>query len=452
MNWYMFRQWVNDPTRTMEELKIAYAHLPLGPPSKRETKDQYRLALVNYSNQFDALEEIPDDLYEAIGQPAGTGTFRHLDREPVSSTHRVHESARAEPPAARSTVVKPSETSAERETVMHEETSYGWNGLLGLLAVGAIAILAFFLFFGEDVGALNDDLIGDNDNGNATAQTLDSDGDGISDEEERRNGTNEYDSSDPGKNTDDDPTATPAVKDTATPVPAASAAPAAVDSGSMPAFVSNADHGKWTVKCTDRCADNPIVTGWLSRLPDPAPAQWKTFPNIPNADVPGFKVVNGTEVPQGMEYGTYSSPYCFAHPCDIPVGAWEYRYISGDYQFMGTECHGDKTKGCMLVIINVMDQSVTFRNQDVDNGFTLRGRYFDGDNLEWGAWGLISHGSANMLNMPTFAHPGEVLNAGAPGNSGANCGNPQGCGSVDVQLVVVAGDAVIADAHTVVNR
>jgi hypothetical protein len=109
-------------------------------------------------------------------------------------------------------------------------------------------------------------------------------------------------------------------------------------------------------------------------------------------------------------------------------------------------------KGCLLLLINVMDQSVTFRDQDVDNGFTLRGRYWNGDSLEWGTWGLVSHASANMLNMPTFAREGEVLNAGDPGNSGANCGTPTGCREVDARVIVVAGDAPIAVLETVVQR
>ena len=224
------------------------------------------------------------------------------------------------------------------------------------------------------------------------------------------------------------------------------------DTGEMPAFAEDVSHDSWTIEGTARLAENPIGAGWLSRLPDADPSAWKTFPNIPNEDVPEFRVENGTQVPDGLEYGTYSSPYCFAHPCDIPVGAWEYRYISGDYQFLGTECKGDMVKGCMLVLVNVMDQSYTWREQDVDNGFTLRGRYWNGDALEWGIWGLISHGAANMLNMPTFAHPGEVLNSGDPGNSGANCGTPKGCKSVDVTLVVHAGDAIIAVATTTVTR
>lgn len=241
---------------------------------------------------------------------------------------------------------------------------------------------------------------------------------------------------------------------TATPAPATSVA----DNGSMPQFVKDISHGAWKISGTDRLKDNVVVSGWLSRLKDPAPSLWKTFPNVPNKDVPEFRVVKCAEdpskecVPDGMEYGTYSTPYCWQSPCDIPVGAWEYRYITGDYHFLDLECKGDKSKGCMLVLINVMDQSYTWRQQYVDNGFTLRGRYFNGDALEWGVWGLVSHGSANMLNMKTYAHPGEVLNSGDPGNSGANCGVPNGCKSVDVTVIVHAGDAIIAVAHTVVTK
>lgn len=243
------------------------------------------------------------------------------------------------------------------------------------------------------------------------------------------------------------PTATPTVMVAVTATPTATPA-----SGTMLTFVTDASHGAWNIQGTDRLDKNPIVKGWLSRIKDPAPKLWKTFPNIPNTDVKEFRVVDGKQVPDGLEYGTYSSPYCFAHPCDIPVGAWEYRYISGDYQFLGTECKGDMSKGCMLVLVNVMDQSFTWRNQDVDNGFTVRGRYWNGDALELGIWGLISHGAANMLNLPTLARPGEVLNSGDPGNSGANCGTPLGCKSVDATVVVQAGDAIIAVAKTTINR
>lgn len=248
------------------------------------------------------------------------------------------------------------------------------------------------------------------------------------------------------------PAATVTATVTPRPVDTATATPAVLSTGSMPPFVEDISHGAWKIRGTERLSQNPIVKGWLQRIRDVAPRLWRTFPNIPNPDVPDFRVVNGKQVPDGMEYGTYNTPYMWSKPGDIPVGARGYRFVSGDYNFLGTECKGDKKKGCMLLVENVMDQSVTFRDQYVDNGFTLSGRYFNGDTLEMGTWGLISHGAANMLNMPTLAREGEVLNSGDPGNSGANCGVPEGCKTVDVQLVVTAGDAIIAQGRTIVSK
>jgi len=217
-------------------------------------------------------------------------------------------------------------------------------------------------------------------------------------------------------------------------------------------FTADVSHGAWTILGTNRLANNPIIAGWLSRLKDPAPTLWKYFPNVPNPDVPGFRTSkDGKQVPDGLEYGTYDSPYCSSHPCDIPVGAQEYRYISGNWKFLNMSCTATLDKGCMLVLINEMDQSYTWRNQDVDNGFTVRGVYFNGDALEWAIWGLVSNGSAAMLNMPTFSHPGEVLNAGVGANSGANCGTPDGCKSVEVTVIIHVGDAIVAVATTTVN-
>jgi hypothetical protein len=220
-----------------------------------------------------------------------------------------------------------------------------------------------------------------------------------------------------------------------------------VMNGSLPVLTTDVSHDAWTIKGTDLLVQNPIVADWLAKLQDPAPTIWKVFPNVVNPEVLGFHVADG------MEYGTYNSPFCSSHPCDFEVGAREFRYITGDYKFLNTECVGNG-KGCMLVLINVSNQSYTWRNQDVDNGFTLRGLYRNGDALEWGVWGLVSNGSANMLNMPTFSHPGEVLNAGGgSANSGANCGHQtDACQSVDVTIVVQAGDAIIAVAKTIVTK
>lgn len=237
--------------------------------------------------------------------------------------------------------------------------------------------------------------------------------------------------------------------------------------GDKPEIVRTTSQGAWKVSEGPRLKDNPIVADWIKRLKNPAPSVWKTFPNIRNANLSDAEFptkncrnqVNAIgvsepycEVPQGMQYGVHDSPYCEVNPCDFIVPAEEYRYYTGSYSFGGYECEGDKTQGCMLIVVNVMDESVNFRNQYFDNGFTLHGRYWDGDRLEIGLWGLVSHGSANMLGMETFARAGEVLNADGGGNSGANCGTPRACQKVKVTVIVVAGTDALAVLETTVSR
>lgn len=210
--------------------------------------------------------------------------------------------------------------------------------------------------------------------------------------------------------------------------------------------------------------DDPIVDTWLSKLKKPAPELWPTYPNVPNPLVPEFRVVNGDEVPDGVEYGEGDSPFCEQDQrCDWVVPAWHYRLISGDYTFTSEKfsyacknIEGQPRKGCLIVLFNVMDESYTWRNQSVDNGFTAMGLYRNGDALEWGAWGLVSHASANMLNFPTMRDPtiGNVLNAGSgSSNAGANCGvQPNACNLVDATIVVHAGDRILAVAQTIVSK
>jgi hypothetical protein len=249
------------------------------------------------------------------------------------------------------------------------------------------------------------------------------------------------------------PTFTPTVTATI-PAPTPTVVPQATSNvqENMPNLPASASQGAWTVQETSNLGStDPIIAGWISRLKNPAPGLWKTFPNIPNPDVSDFRVVNGTQVPDGLEYGEDVSPFCEQDStCDFQVSALHYRYISGDYNFLGTSCRGDGKTGCMLVIINEGD-SYTWRDQSVDNGFTVTGRYWNGDALEWAIWGLVSNGSANMLNMPTEAHPGEALNFGTGTNAGANCGVPSGCGAVKVQIVVTTGSAIKANLTTTVT-
>lgn len=204
--------------------------------------------------------------------------------------------------------------------------------------------------------------------------------------------------------------------------------------------------------------DDLIVAAWLPKVDKPSPELWSTFPNVANPKVPDFQVANG------VEYGQDDSPFCeYKQTCDWVVPAWHYRLISGDYKFTSPEfsyscqnIEGQPRKGCLIVLFNVMNESFTWRNQSVDNGFTVMGRYWNGDALEWAVWGLTSHASANMLNLATMRDPttGNVLNAGGnSANAGANCGvQPDACGTVDVMVVVHAGDRILATMHTTVSR
>lgn len=225
--------------------------------------------------------------------------------------------------------------------------------------------------------------------------------------------------------------------------------------GTMPSLPLDASHDAWKISENSDINKDPIVKNWLARIKDPAPALWEVYPNVPNPKVPAFRVKNGKQVPDGLEYGMDNAPFCQQDErCDLIVSAWHYRLVTGDYSFLGRTCQSDGTFGCGLVLINVMDKSYTWRDQAVDNGFTVTGRYWNGDALEWGIWGLVSHASANMLGMPTYRNPltGDVLNASGGANAGANCGNPKACPNVRWLVVVHAGDRVLATAETTVMR
>lgn len=273
------------------------------------------------------------------------------------------------------------------------------------------------------------------------------------------------------KDEDDEPTATQ-TRATAATTPAATQTPPAstptkvsdsdsatdkrklTSVGTIPPLPNDISHNGWTIHTNDTAliADQDGMVGnWLKRLEVPNPSEWKYFPNVGNPDRPDLPTSAEKPAPWGAEYGMAESPYCENHPCDFVVSSLHYRLVTGDYSFMGNECYGDKKKGCLLLVYNVHNETVIFRDQDVDNGFTVHGRYWDGNILEVATLGLVSHASANMLGMQTYARAGEILNFGEGTNAGSNCGNPEGCGSVDVLVVVASGDRILATARTIVT-
>lgn len=397
MNYVQFIAWVNDPTRTRTEIKTAYTALGLTGLAPAAPTMAYKGAVLTHAVAQPGTDPIPPALATAIGVPA-----------PAAAPAPTPTPAAATPAAA------------TPQPVQHRQMTI--TGIAATLAAGALLVAA--ILFG--IAALEGKFDGNgSDNSDVIAKAIAiANANGSSDDDD----PNSSDSTDTGGGT-------------SAPTTAASG------TGTMPDLTTDVSHGKWSIKGTDRLADNPIVKDWLSRLCDPAPAEWKVYPNLENPDAKScpFQVANG------MEYGVANVPFCQQDQrCDFVVPAWHYRLITADYDFLGSTCKGDGKKGCALLLINVMDQSYTWRDQIADNGFSVPGRYWNGDKLDEGVWGLVSNTSANMLGMPTLAHPGEVLNAGGD-NAGSNCGTPSACGSVDFTVVVHAGDAIIAVAHTVVT-
>lgn len=211
-------------------------------------------------------------------------------------------------------------------------------------------------------------------------------------------------------------------------------------------------HDGWTIKANANIDTDPIVRDWLKRLRPLAPQLWPTAPNVPNKLVPDFRVQNGDEVPDGLEYtADWNTPFCQQdRRCDWIVPSGAYRYVAGDYAFwpLGIDhCTGETNVGFQIWLYNVGDSSHTWRNQCADNGGTRHGRFWNGDRLEWGVWGAASHETANMLNLSTEGD-GNSLNRPGRTNAGSNCGKRDACKMVDITIVIQAGDRILAVAMT----
>ncbi len=180
-----------------------------------------------------------------------------------------------------------------------------------------------------------------------------------------------------------------------------------------------------------------------------APKLWPTFPNVPNPLVPEFRVVNGSEVPDGLEYAMDESNFCqqlAGEDCRVPVAAQHYLFFTGDYNVPNIgSCKENGGIGCMLVIVNVGKVTSDFTGV-FQQGFRLHARYWNGDALDMAMWGLVSHGSNNMLNMDSKLNSKNITNAGA------NCSVPGGCKGVHVQTFFVSGNEPMLNLTTTVNK
>jgi len=218
------------------------------------------------------------------------------------------------------------------------------------------------------------------------------------------------------------------------------------------------ENGEWQIQEVFGVTEM-MRTVWFPGLQsNPArPDLWPTYPNIPNPLVPSFRVVNGNEVPDGLEYGEDLSVFCQQDVyCDFQVAARHYRLYTGDYNFpaIGESCYEAGTgRACAISVWNVGDVTAIFEDQNFDRGFTVTGRYWNGDVLHIAMNGLMSHAAANMLNMSTMASEEETLNRpGGRTNAGSNCSVPDACDEVDLRIVVVSGNEILWKARTVVGQ
>lgn len=240
-------------------------------------------------------------------------------------------------------------------------------------------------------------------------------------------------------------TATPGVENTPTPnsIPAATALETTKSNDWVITWLSGAtkDRGDGTTFKQD-------AEKWTWRKI--APELWPTFPNEPNPLVPEFRVVNGKEVPDGLEFANQESNFCqqlAGESCRVPVAAEHYLYFTGDYDIPGIgACSESGTGyGCMLVIVNV--GKVTSDNTGVfGQGFRIHARYWNGNALDMAIWGLTSQGSNAMMNLGSKLNPKGIQNAGA------NCSVPEGCKGVNVRVVFTSGNEPLLKLETTVSR
>lgn len=213
----------------------------------------------------------------------------------------------------------------------------------------------------------------------------------------------------------------------------------------MPVAKSETTQGKWEVFFFEGATDQ--MSTWFSKLKDPEPAIWPDFPNVDNSKA-NFKAADGLEY--GLDESVFMEQNEFGQ---MPVQARGYRLISGDYNIPGIDaCEAADVKGgCAIAIFNVGEVTADLKAW-VRQGFTVPGRYWNGDTLELAMWGLSSHVSANMLNMNTNGTGGQTLNQPDRTNAGANCSVVDGCQNVRFVIAVISGNQLLVKAVTTVSK
>lgn len=219
---------------------------------------------------------------------------------------------------------------------------------------------------------------------------------------------------------------------TATVQPTATAEPTAQPTDAPTALTTTS--GNWEIQYFDGATDE--MRAWSFK--DLEPNNWPVFPNVENGAYPAS---------QGLEYGEDLSVFCqYKKTCDFVTAARHYRLYTGDYNLQPVgECKAKDGQGCALMVINVGEVTSSFEDQHFDTGWTVTGRYWDGNYLPQAIWAGMSHATANMLNLNTALNPGGT-------NAGANCSVPDGCVSVESTFAVISGNEVLMIGRSTVTR
>lgn len=181
------------------------------------------------------------------------------------------------------------------------------------------------------------------------------------------------------------------------------------------------------------------ISGWLNQLAEPAPQLWPDFPNVDNPAA-DFLASNG------LEYGLDERNHCPQETCDILVAPGEFHLLTADYDLGFWQCSATEDgTGCAVALFNVGEVTASFEDVVVNNGFSLTGRYWNGDELPQAINGLVSHVSANMLNLPTS------LNPAGSSNAGGNCSVRTGCEGVLWRVIIISGNEILGVAEMTVT-
>ena len=195
--------------------------------------------------------------------------------------------------------------------------------------------------------------------------------------------------------------------------------------------------GTWETVVYEGATDQMI--SWADTLKTPDAVLWTVFPN---EDHKGYPAANGVEY--GMAESVYGQDGANA---DFQVAALHYRLFTGDYTIDGVgSCKATNGKGCAIAVFNVGNVTSVLANQDLDRGFTVTGRYWNGDVMPHAIWALTSHAANSMLNLDSDLNPNGVTNAGA------NCSVPGGCIEVELTYVITSGNEVLMVGQTDVSK